>query len=144
MRRAAAPAVARVLPLAAALALAGCGGERSAALTDPEGGTEVRMVLRAMVGLHSDWRRRVVVTAPDGASRTVDLLADTGWWRGSQLWRGPDGGLALDEGQAGCVALVGRAPCGPPSTYLGRFEERDGVAAVPPSEAGPVRLPDPL
>ncbi|MGP1357368.1 hypothetical protein [Roseicyclus sp.] len=118
-----------------------------------DGGESVTLRLRPMLSLQSDWRREIVVQDADGR-RTIPLLEDTGWWRGSQLYRRPDGALVLDEGQAGCVLLSGaERPAGCPVAtewdYLGRFGERgrgEGGRAVflSPTDAAEIDLPEAL
>lgn len=115
-------------------------------------GTDVTLRLRALIGLHSDWHRNLVVRMQDGSVYRVALVADTGWWRGSQLYRRDDGVLVLDEGQAGCLVLP---PSGGPDgcprqdgwDYLGRFEESgsdhpERVRFLRAGEAEEIDLPD--
>jgi hypothetical protein len=115
-----------------------------------DGGERVALRLRPMVSLHSDWHRDLIVRDADGRRR-IRLFEDTGWWRGSQLYRRPDGALVLDEGQAGCILLSDVAgPTGCPvatgCTYRGRFDERtarDGnrVMFQGPEDAPEIDLP---
>jgi hypothetical protein len=146
-------------PVGAALAVVLLGGavlfwpRTHAAEAVLEGGEAVTMRLRPMLSLHSDWRREVVVQDAAGR-RTIPLFEDTGWWRGSQLYRRPDGALVLDEGQAGCVLLSGAAgsagcPVATEWDYLGRFEEggperRNRAVFVSPAEAREIDLPEEL
>jgi hypothetical protein len=62
------------------------------------------MAVRPMAGLHSDWYRKLVIDGP-GGSATQPLFEDTGWWRGSNLYRHTSGLYVLHEGQSGCVPL---------------------------------------
>ncbi len=83
--------------------------ERQASVT-LEDGTEVSlhirpMLLTYMIGLHSDYHRRLSVNT-GGLDYGHQLFADTGWWRGSLLYRMADGGLLLHEGQNGCFTLT--------------------------------------
>jgi hypothetical protein len=75
--------------------------------------------VRPMFSFHSDLHRRLSIETAD-QHISADLLEDTGWWRGSNLYRHESGAYVLHEGQAGClvftispVAVLSRAgiPC---------------------------------
>jgi len=97
----------RLVIAALAMALGGCLAEHDATATLPDG-ARVTLGLRPLVGWHSDWSRHLAVSL-QGERVSMELLADTGWWRGSNLYLDAAGVLILDEGQAGCVA-IGLAP----------------------------------
>ncbi len=67
-----------------------------------EKGVTIALTLRPMIGLHGDWSRELSIQTPDGTLRR-DLFEDTGWWRGSNLYRHTSGIYVLHEGQSGCV-----------------------------------------
>lgn len=62
-----------------------------------------------MVGLHSDWHRKLTVRKGWRLAR-INLMADTGWWRGSNLYRHTSGVHILHEGQAGCIVFSTAPP----------------------------------
>lgn len=95
----------RCLPwLGVALCLVGCRPEYTAS-ADIAGGAAVTMTVRGMFSMQSDWMRSLRVEQ-NGESVSIDLGADTGWWRGSNLYRSQRGVYVLDEGQAGCKAFM--------------------------------------
>lgn len=100
--------IAVTLVLLAAV-LAACWPRAHSATVDLGDGARLTMTLRAMPGLHSDWHRRLVIETPGGTVRQ-DLMADTGWWRGSTLYRHASGTYVLHEGQAGCIVLTALSP----------------------------------
>ncbi|MFV0475647.1 MAG: hypothetical protein ACK5MQ_15790 [Pikeienuella sp.] len=139
-----------VLAAPLALLLAACSGEGEATATLPGGGVVV-MSVGSMFGLGGDWVRALAVGSAHDVA-TTDLVDDTGWWRGSNLYLHGSGVFVLHEGQAGCIAFrpvpaafvaapegacektapparAGRAGGPPPSRfyagldYLGRFAE---------------------
>jgi len=57
------------------------------------------------IGLHSDYHRDLRVNTKS-RTKSKSLFMDTGWWRGSQLYRAKDGSVILHEGQNGCLLLV--------------------------------------
>jgi len=146
--------------------LAGC--ERAehnatAPLTDT---ASVTLSARGMFSLQSDWERGLTIRTST-EELTVDLLSDTGWWRGSNLYLTDTGLMVLDEGQGGCLAvsltplhetrasgicdllpLSASGENAPPLTYLGRFDEAPGTPSpilFLPAETTPERtLPDPI
>ena len=133
------------------------------------GDVRLEMQLRPLAGLHSEWRRRLRVDGPAGAA-TLPLFEDTGWWRGTSIYRRADGTILLHEGQGGCLVLdpatsarrsgddLCRAalPRGEPwrrlsevlpgLTYLGHFSEagRIGVLWAPAAAGAEPALPPPL
>ncbi|MQY41561.1 hypothetical protein GG681_02830 [Epibacterium sp. SM1969] len=150
-----------LLPLI--LTLSGCGSEQSASVALGNG-LHVNMALRSMFSLQSDWHRTLTISH-DNTQITRELAADTGWWRGSNLYRAGDLYI-LDEGQNGCIAFrlsplefddaaakcsERRAAVAEPKyeglTYLGTFSEiNDGathLAYQTADEAPERRLPDP-
>lgn len=82
-------------------ALAGCGVERRAE-ADLDDGARVSLTARA-AGLDLLERRLIVAQGADRLE--AELLADTGWWRGSNLYRHSSGVWLLHEGQSGCYAF---------------------------------------
>lgn len=83
-------------------AVAGCKPETHRAKIDVEGGASVALIVSPMFSLQSDWSRKLLIETPTGSLET-DLFEDTGWWRGSNLYRHSSGVYVLHEGQAGCV-----------------------------------------
>ena len=61
--------------------------------------------VRSMFGFHSDWTRQVRI-ANDGEEIQQELFEDTGWWRGSHLYRHASGIYVIHEGQAGCFGFT--------------------------------------
>ncbi|NIZ62540.1 hypothetical protein DL239_16330 [Sedimentitalea sp. CY04] len=58
-----------------------------------------------MFGFHSDWTRAISVKY--GAKEIQqDLFEDTGWWRGSHLYRHKSGIYVIHEGQNGCFGFT--------------------------------------
>jgi hypothetical protein len=92
----------KVILLLIGAALAGCRPEFHRAQIDVEGGASVVLIIRPMFSLQSDWQRKLLVEAPTGSLET-GLFEDTGWWRGSNLYRHSSGIYVLHEGQAGCI-----------------------------------------
>lgn len=93
-----------VIALAVAPIVSGCANESSAS-AELIGGASVTMLIRPMSSLHSDVHRRLAIEAADERIST-DLLDDTGWWRGSNLYRHESGAYVLHEGQAGCIVFT--------------------------------------
>lgn len=83
-------------------AVAGCIPQSRRAQIDVGGGASVALIVSPMFGWHSDWHRKLSIKAPKG-SLEIDLFEDTGWWRGSNLYRHESGLYVLHEGQAGCI-----------------------------------------
>lgn len=65
----------------------------------------VTYFMQSMFGFHSDWTRQVRVTH-DGEEIQQDLFEDTGWWRGSHLYRHTSGIYVIHEGQTGCFGFT--------------------------------------
>lgn len=70
----------------------------------PEPDLEVAISIRSMSGIHSDWHRRISVTYL-GHQISKDLMGDTGWWRGSNLYLHTSGSYVLHEGQGWCFGV---------------------------------------
>jgi hypothetical protein len=83
-------------------AVAGCKLEAQRAQIDVEGDASVALIISPMFSLQSDWHRKLSIETPTGSLES-DLFEDTGWWRGSNLYRHSSGVYVLHEGQAGCV-----------------------------------------
>ena len=139
----------------------------------PEDGLEVTVSIWAMHSLHSDWHREVNVVYR-GSRISKRLFEDTGWWRGSNLYRHTSGAYVIHEGQNGCFSFTvdplefADTPSGvceksettdqigdgsryyPELTYLGQFHEtyrdEDGIRLrfLAPQDMPEVELPDPL
>jgi hypothetical protein len=92
----------KVIFLLIGAAVAGCKPETHQAQIDVEGGASVALIVSPMFSLQSDWQRKLLIEAPTGSLET-DLFEDTGWWRGSNLYRHLSGVYVLHEGQGGCV-----------------------------------------
>lgn len=75
------------------------------ATATPQSGLEITLSIRPMRSLQSDWHREITISY-NGEQISQDLLGDTGWWRGSNLYRHVSGAYLLHEGQAGCVGLT--------------------------------------
>ncbi|NBZ89268.1 hypothetical protein [Stagnihabitans tardus] len=91
------------------------------------------VVLRGqpLFGWHSDWSRQLVIS--DGwSSETVKLFEDTGWWRGSALYRDAEGGYLLDDG----IDYVVFALCPPRFIDPPSRQGNPGAASEPAPEAG--------
>ncbi len=58
-----------------------------------------------MQGIHSDWHRKVTVNY-NGEQISKNLFGDTGWWRGSNLYRHISGFYVVHEGQGGCFGFT--------------------------------------
>lgn len=93
-----------VIPILLAVILVAAWPRSQTATAVLQDGVSVSMTIRPMLGWHSDWHRRLTFTTPHFARRT-DLLDDTGWWRGSNLYLHLSGHYILHEGQAGCIVL---------------------------------------
>ena len=68
-------------------------------------GLIVTYSLKPMFGLQSDWTR-VINVKYRATEIQQDLLEDTGWWRGSHLYRHKSGVYVIHEGQAGCFGFT--------------------------------------
>lgn len=68
-------------------------------------GLIVTMSVTPLFSLQSDWERRIKIR--DGHSViTQELFPDTGWWRGSNLYRHKSGAYVIHEGQIGCIVFT--------------------------------------
>lgn len=92
----------KIIPFLIGAAVAGCGPRIHRAQTDVEGGASIAVTISPMFSLQSDWHRKLFIETPTGSLES-DLAEDTGWWRGSNLYRHSSGIYVLHEGQAGCV-----------------------------------------
>ncbi|MGR3622575.1 hypothetical protein [Pseudophaeobacter sp.] len=70
----------------------------------PEQGLEITLAISPMFGIHSDWHRSVEVSF-QGQTLSKELMSDTGWWRGSNLYRHSSGAYVVHEGQGGCFSI---------------------------------------
>lgn len=86
-----------VLGLLLPLALAACKGEHAKMVTIEER-RHIEMSLSSLISLQSDWERYLTISDEEGEVR-VELLSDTGWWRGSSLYLHQSGAYVLNEGQ---------------------------------------------
>ena len=87
------------------------------------GDVQVTMRFREVPQLvGADWRRRVVVRSGD-TSTVTDLGIESGWWRGSALYR-VGRSLILNDGQGGCILIFGKGPK-PPVPCDGQPLSRD-------------------
>lgn len=94
-----------VLTVSIAFLVAACSSRSyEAAAILPENVT-VTYSVRPMFGFHSDWTRQVSVTS-DGEEIQQELFEDTGWWRGSHLYRHTSGVYVIHEGQNGCFGFT--------------------------------------
>lgn len=90
------------LCVTASLAVSSCATPRYSASAFLENGVTVTMTLSPMFSLQSDWHRKLTVSY-NGETIETELASDTGWWRGSNLYRHTSGSYILNEGQAGCT-----------------------------------------
>jgi hypothetical protein len=67
-----------------------------------EEGRHVQMSLTGLLSFQYDWDRYLTISDSDKKIR-VALMSDTGWWRGSSLYRYKSGAYVLNEGQGGCI-----------------------------------------
>ena len=70
-----------------------------------DSGPEITMSISSMFGLHSDWTRQVSVEY-SGERISKELISDTGWWRGSNLYRHTSGAYVIHEGQGWCFSFT--------------------------------------
>lgn len=96
------------LALLLPLALTACRGEHSKTVTIREG-FHIEMSLSGLISRQFDWERYLTVFDDEGTVR-VELLSDTGWWRGSSLYLHKSGAYVLNEGQGGCVVFQSSPP----------------------------------
>ena len=97
-----------VFALMLPLTMAACKSEHSRTVEIDEA-QHVTMSLSGMFSLQSDWERRLTIHDGDEAIE-VELLSDTGWWRGSGLYLHNSGLYVLNEGQGGCVVFQASPP----------------------------------
>jgi len=71
----------------------------------PQEGLRVTYTVKPMFGFHSEWTRAVSVKYGENEIQQ-DLLEDTGWWRGSHLYRHKSGIYVIHEGQNGCFGFT--------------------------------------
>lgn len=71
----------------------------------PEAHFKITMSIRPMPGIHSDWHRKATITYK-GERISKELLEDTGWWRGSNLYRHISGAYVVHEGQGWCFGFT--------------------------------------
>ena len=86
------------------LALSACSSEYVAIANLP-GSATVSMSVTPIFGIHSDWNREFIINDGDMAA-SIDLFADTGWWRGSHLYLHSSGAYVVHEGQNGCFGFT--------------------------------------
>jgi len=90
-------------------ALAGCRSEDHRAQIDLGDEVLVSLTVSPMSSLQSDWHRKLAIETPAGTWEG-SLAEDTGWWRGSNLYRHSSGVYVLHEGQGGCVLFRTEPP----------------------------------
>jgi hypothetical protein len=67
------------------------------ATADLHNGRTVELMGKSLFGFHSDWNRKLVIS--DGRTEAeMQLYEDTGWWRGSALYRDSKGAFFFDDG----------------------------------------------
>lgn len=71
----------------------------------PEEYLQITMSIWPMQGFHSDWHRKVLITY-NGQRISKELFGDTGWWRGSNLYRHISGAYVVHEGQGWCFGFT--------------------------------------
>lgn len=91
------------------IAVAGCRPETHRAMIDVEDDISVALIIRPLFSLQSDWHRKLSIETPAGSLES-ELTEDTGWWRGSNLYRHSSGVYVLHEGQAGCILFIVSPP----------------------------------
>ena len=75
------------------------------ATATPQGDLHITISIWPMQGIHSDWNRKVSVVY-NGERISKDLFGDTGWWRGSNLYRHISGSYVVHEGQGWCFGFT--------------------------------------
>lgn len=91
------------------VAVAACRPEARRGVVELEEGVTVSLIIRPILSLQSDWHRSLSIGAPLD-SLEYELSEDTGWWRGSNLYRHRSGVYILHEGQAGCIIFTVSPP----------------------------------
>ncbi|PHO02651.1 hypothetical protein CSC82_19265 [Rhodobacteraceae bacterium 4F10] len=74
-----------------------------------EEGRHIEMSLTSLISLQADWERYLTIF-DEKHEVQVELLSDTGWWRGSSLYLHRSGLYVLNEGQGGCVVFQASPP----------------------------------
>lgn len=70
-----------------------------------ENDAEVTLSISPMIGIHSDWDRKLTVSYKGKyIQRNID--PDSGWWRGSNLYQHISGAYIIHEGQVGCISFT--------------------------------------
>lgn len=75
------------------------------ATSTPEDDLRITISIRPMRGIHSDWHREVLINY-NGDRIFKKLFEDTGWWRGSNLYRHISGAYVVHEGQGWCFGFT--------------------------------------
>lgn len=89
--------------------LGGCDRDTAEATVELGPGTRLTMELSGAYSLHSDWKRLLRVAQGLDVVE-AELLMDTGWWRGSNLYQADQTTFVLFEGQVGCLAFSTSPP----------------------------------
>ena len=71
----------------------------------PEVDLQITISIQPMQSIHSDWYREISVSY-NGEQISKELFEDTGWWRGSNLYRHISGSYVIHEGQGGCFGFT--------------------------------------
>ena len=140
-----------------------CYPRRFEATATPQEGLTITYSVSPLFTVHgSDWKRAVRVKYGQGMVRQ-GLFEDTGWWRGSHLYRHTSGNYVIHEGQNGCFGIDidplkftvpakdlcqkvtgdlanggGTSRFYPGLTYLGKFDENTGARDGAPIRFIPV------
>lgn len=85
-------------------AVQACSETSYEASVSPQEGLLVTYAVKTMFGIHSDWTRAIRVKYGSNEIQE-DLFEDTGWWRGSHLYRHKSGVYVIHEGQLGCFGF---------------------------------------
>jgi len=86
------------------VALSACSSEYTS-VANLHGSATVSMSVTPMFGIQSDWNRTLTISDGD-TTASIDLLEDTGWWRGSHLYLHSSGTYVVHEGQNGCFSFT--------------------------------------
>jgi|29_taG_2_1085357.scaffolds.fasta_scaffold09778_1 hypothetical protein len=92
-----------ILPLMFPVVLTACQGEHNRTVII-EDGRHVKMSLTSLFSLQYDWDRQLTISDRKREIQ-IELTSDTGWWRGSSLYRHRSGVYVLNEGQGGCIVF---------------------------------------
>lgn len=114
-----------------AAAFAGCSSEDYRAQIDLGDEIVLSLMVSPMFSLQSDWHRKLAIETPLGAWEG-GLVEDTGWWRGSNLYRHSSGLYVLHEGQGGCVVFRTEPPepVGDSAITCGKIDPTIEVSAL--------------